>query len=82
MKQKTQVYAIVRLDEAHAGEDAVTVKSIVSTLDEAEREVVRLNQLNVHKGARYFWQATRFATPLLTPELASITSEENLSVTP
>ncbi|MCP9493996.1 MAG: hypothetical protein MSG64_05990 [Pyrinomonadaceae bacterium MAG19_C2-C3] len=80
MKQKIQVYAIVRLDEAYAGQNAVTVKSIVTKLDEAEREVVRLNQLNADKGARYFWQATRFSISLLTPELASFSSEENLSV--
>lgn len=59
-KQKKQVYAIIRVDEYHSAiEDKVTVKEIVSTMEAAEAEVARLNELNGNKGSRYFWQTTR-----------------------
>jgi hypothetical protein len=41
-----------------AGPSNVTVKEVVTTADEARREVIRLNALNAGKGCRYFWQAT------------------------
>jgi hypothetical protein len=40
------------------GPSNVRVKEVVTTADEARREVVRLNALNAGKGCRYFWQAT------------------------
>jgi hypothetical protein len=40
------------------GPSNVRVKEIVTTAEEARREVVRLNQLNAGKACRYFWQAT------------------------
>jgi hypothetical protein len=62
-KQKKQVYAIIRVDDFHdpslTVEDRISVKEVVSSLEAAESEVARLNELNSPKGARYFWQATR-----------------------
>jgi len=40
------------------GPSNVSVKEVVTTAEEARREVIRLNALNVGKGCRYFWQAT------------------------
>jgi hypothetical protein len=61
-KPKTQVFAIVRIDEGYSAvalENRITVKEIVWSLEEAEAEVARLNELNGSKGCRYFWQTTR-----------------------
>lgn len=41
-----------------AGPTNVTVKEIVMTAEEAQREVMRLNRLNASKGCWYYWQAT------------------------
>ena len=40
------------------GPSNVKVKEVVTTAEEAQREVMRLNALNAGKGCRYFWQAT------------------------
>lgn len=40
------------------GPPNVTVKEVVTSADEARREVMRLNTLNGGKGCRYYWQAT------------------------
>ena len=40
------------------GPSNVSVKEVVTTAEEARREVMRLNTLNAGKGCRYFWQAT------------------------
>jgi hypothetical protein len=62
-KAKTQVYAIIRVDEFYDQsttiENKITVKEVVHSLDEAKAEVARLNTLNESKGAKYFWQTTR-----------------------
>jgi len=61
-KRKRQVYAIIRIDRFDTDaslEDIITVTEIVSSLDAAEAEVLRLNALNGSKGSRYFWQTTR-----------------------
>jgi len=60
MGAKAQVYAVVRIDEHLSGTDAITVKEILPTMEQAEREVERLNVLNRDKGSYYFWQATRY----------------------
>ena len=57
---KVQVYAVVRVDDSQSTEDAITVKEILPTMEEAAQEAERLNALNSDKGARYFWQATRY----------------------
>jgi hypothetical protein len=59
MEKKIQVYAVVRIDGERM-EDAVTIKEILPTQEEASREVERLNQLNKDKGAHYFFQVTRY----------------------
>ena len=41
-----------------AGPSNVTVKEIVTSVEEAQREVARLARLNADKGCRYFWQPT------------------------
>ena len=38
----------------------VTVKEIVTTPEEAIKEVSRLNELNAHLGYRYYWEMTRY----------------------
>jgi hypothetical protein len=60
MAEKIQVYAVVRINREYALENAVTVKEIVPSMEEALMEVQRLNQLNSDKGAHYFAQATRY----------------------
>jgi hypothetical protein len=59
-KAKTQVYAIVRLDDSmiNLGE-GISVKEVVWSLKEAEAEVERLNELNGSKGSKYFFRTTR-----------------------
>src|SRR2546429_4952639 len=56
-------YAILRYDGVQGPnarpEAAVTVKEVVRSMEEAEAGVARLNALNEHKGARYWWQYTR-----------------------
>lgn len=61
-------YAIIRVD--HNGQGAIdvgdlpallTVKMVVWSKDEAEREVVRLNGLASARGSLYFWALARVA---------------------
>ena len=58
------VFAVVRFDR-HMAErfgfdpEQISVKVIVRTEEEADREVERLNALNAEKGAAYFWRLTR-----------------------
>ncbi len=62
------VFAVVRFDsflpDSVSVEDRITIKEIVLTQVEAEREVQRLNALNGDKHSRYFWQTTRFVDVL------------------
>lgn len=59
-REQDQVYAVVRLDlDAGEREHEVTVKEVVWSLELAQAEVARLNELNAEKGSRYFWRATR-----------------------
>lgn len=57
------VYAVVRADTFQPDdvpqEERITVKKIVLSQENAEREVARLNALNIDKGVIYFWQMTR-----------------------
>lgn len=57
---KVQVYAVVRVDQSYPGDDAITIKEVLPTIEQAVHEVDRLNRENSNKGARYFWQATRY----------------------
>jgi len=61
-RTKQHVDAIVRIDEFDSSvtlEDMITVKEVVWSIEQAEAEVSRLNELNESKGCRYFWQTTR-----------------------
>jgi hypothetical protein len=60
-KNNIPVYAVIRIDDYPSGtlENCITIKEIVWSVEEAEAEVVRLNELNRSKGCRYFWQYTR-----------------------
>lgn len=64
---KQPAYAVLRFDDylgevEHHLEERVTVVKVVLTVEEAEAEVARLNELNASKGSRYVWQTTRLAT--------------------
>ncbi len=69
------VYAVVRRDrypghefdpdessppEICGGEYSYTVKEVVLTVELAQQEVDRLNQVNRNKNCRYFWEGTHF----------------------
>ena len=64
MTDKKSVYAIVRLDDIKVGGinliDAVSVTSILPTEEDAETEVLRLNELNKETGSKYHWFKTRY----------------------
>ena len=60
MTRKVPVYAVVRIEDGESLEVAITVVEILPTMDQAIQETERLNKLNNDKGARYFWQATRY----------------------
>jgi hypothetical protein len=70
-REHRAAFAVVRVDEylppKTAITDRISVKEIVSTLDEAEREVARLNELNADKGCLYFWQHTSVLEPAERP---------------
>lgn len=71
MDAKIQVFAVLRIDTHGSIESeqgwpqglacpVVTVKEVLPSFEEAEREAERLNQLQEGKGCYYFAQATRF----------------------
>ena len=62
MRERIQVYAIIRIDQHDSIKDSVTVTAILPTMREADAEVARLNELNRDKGASYYWLATRYFT--------------------
>jgi hypothetical protein len=65
-KRREQAFAVLRVDDflnAECLEHRVSVKEVVRSLQIAEREVTRLNELNRNKGCRYFWQSTRLFPP-------------------
>lgn len=41
-----------------AGPSGVSIKEVVMTAEEAQNEVMRLNELNADKGSTYYWQTT------------------------
>ena len=60
-KVRLALFAVLRVDlDLEDPEQAVAVKEIVSTLEHAEAEVQRLNQVNADKRCKYIWRATRF----------------------
>jgi hypothetical protein len=73
------VYAIIRLDEFLSGaapdRNLITVKKVVRSQEEAEREVHRLNKLNADKGCQYFYQITRLEREPVRPDQPILKSE-------
>lgn len=59
-KEKIQVYAVVRIDHFGTGDEAIRIKEIVPTAEQAISEVERLNRLNGKKRCHYFWLTTRY----------------------
>lgn len=60
MREKLEVYAVVRIDQLDTVEDAIAITAILPTMEEAVSEVARLNELNKDKGSYYFWRTTRY----------------------
>lgn len=73
--QRTGVYAVVRvegkgmlagvddatgLERTPPGPPFLKVKEVLTTYEEAQREVARLNKLNGDKDCAYFWQGAHF----------------------
>ena len=69
-KRKTPVYAVIRVGDYPSGalENCITIKEIVWSLEEAEAEVKRLNELNRSKDSKYFWQYTRLVDAVADEE--------------
>jgi hypothetical protein len=60
MRDADGAVAIVRVDDYQpAGDDRITVKEVVWTVEDAEWEVARLNAVNADKHCHYFWTPTR-----------------------
>ena len=62
MKEAIHVYAVVRVDDFHEafGDDAISIKEVLPTMEQAIHEVERLNELNSDKACHYFWCTTRY----------------------
>lgn len=61
MREKIPVFAVVRIEDAFTSiENGITIKEILPTLEEALREVERLNKLQASKRCHYFCQQTRY----------------------
>jgi hypothetical protein len=76
------LFAIIRYDDGNPTwpiEDRVVVKKVVATADIAEAEVLRLNALNKEKGARYFYQVTRFDDSDVTDSAAVALNGEQVA---
>lgn len=55
---RVREFTIDGVTQPAPGPSNVSVKEVVTTAEEACREVIRLNALNSGKGCQYFWQAT------------------------
>ena len=69
MSDKINVYAVIRVDEFDgvSGDEGITIKEIVPTLEEAVQEVERLNKLQEGKRCHYFWRLGRYYPQGRTP---------------
>ncbi len=66
----TSLFAIVRVDlNERPLRERISVTKIVADLETAEKEAVRLQELNGHKGCEYLWTATRMHAELESGEL-------------
>jgi len=75
MNQKIPVFAVVRVDEDLSPDNAITIKEILPTAEEAIQEVERLNKLQSGKKCHYFWQYTRYYPNGRTKDAAESSSE-------
>jgi hypothetical protein len=62
MSDKINLYAVIRVDEfdSVSGDEGITIKEILPTLEEAVQEVERLNKLQADKRCHYFWRLGRY----------------------
>ena len=62
MSEKINLYVVIRVDEFESvsGDELITIKEILPTLDEAVAEVERLNRLQAGKRCHYFWRLGRY----------------------
>jgi hypothetical protein len=62
MSKKVNLYVVIRVDEfeSASGDELITIKEILPTLDEAVAEVERLNRLQEGKRCHYFWRLGRY----------------------
>ena len=74
MSKKVHVYAVLRIEEDIAGDQGISVKEILPTMEEAIQEVERLNRLQRGKNCHYFWWIGRYF-----PEGRNKTSEQSSS---
>jgi hypothetical protein len=62
-KEKEHVLVVVRIDKFHDPstpvENTISVTKVFWTVEEAEAEVKRMNDLNGSKGCLYFWRTGR-----------------------
>ncbi len=60
-KPRIESYAVVRVDHDLSADlkDRISVKEVVSTIELAQAEVLRLSELNADKGCYYFATPTR-----------------------
>ncbi|MDP9068426.1 MAG: hypothetical protein M3N53_08815 [Actinomycetota bacterium] len=59
--EKVAVYAVIRYEaDAKSLDFRVTVKEVLPTKEEAEREVERLNALTTDDAVTYFCQSSRY----------------------
>lgn len=57
---RLDLYLASSVDEIRAEpHQFVTVREVVPTVEEAEQEAARLNELNAEKGVVYFWTGAR-----------------------
>ena len=62
MSEKIPLYVVIRVDEfeSASGDELITIKEILPTLEEAVAEVERLNKLQEGKRCHYFWRLGRY----------------------
>ena len=62
MSEKINLYVVIRVDEfeSASGDELITIKEILPTLEEAVAEVERLNKLQEGKRCHYFWRLGRY----------------------
>ena len=67
MRNKEPVYVILRADLFHKPgtelETLITAKGVVRSLEDAQREVERLNALHPDGSVKYWWQTSRLYEP-------------------